>query len=64
MLYHILVLTFAVARVTAIVEDIMAIRTNHQPPPQTLRARAKPGVSGELTTPAMLLTPNPVIVPQ
>src|SRR6267378_6242677 len=64
MLYHILVLTLAVARVTASVEDMKAIRMNHQPPPHTLRARARPGRSGDSMMPLMLSGPNPVMIPQ
>src|SRR5260221_7421270 len=63
MLYHILVLTLAVASVTASVEDIKAIKISHQPPPQAFRARARPGRSEEPTMPAMLSRPTPVIIP-
>src|SRR4029077_4326735 len=62
--YHIRVLTFAVASDTARVDDMKAMRINHQPLPQSLRARARPGRSEDVWTPLMLLGPKPVMTPQ
>src|SRR5581483_1738448 len=61
--YHMRVLTLAVASVTAKVDERNAIRISHQPPPQSLRARARPGRSGEVWMPLMLSTPKPVMTP-
>src|SRR4029077_1822778 len=64
MLYHILVLTLAVAKLTASVEDMKAMRISHQPPPHACRARARPGRSGDSMMPLMLSGPKPVMIPQ